>query len=79
MYTETVFLQASIRRLPVTIPALVTNGDSAGYWCNRPPMEYIAITSNSLTRQTVIFTIAARFPPEETRDWTHTYTQCDKL
>ncbi len=37
------------------------------------------MTSDSLTWQTVIFTIAARFPLEETRDWTHTYTQRDKL
>ena len=33
----------------------------------------------SLTRQTVIFTIAARFSHEETWDWTHTYTQRDQL
>ncbi len=36
-------------RFPVTIHALATNGDSAGFSCDRPRTHAIAITSDSLT------------------------------
>ncbi len=71
-------------RFPVTIHALATNGDSAGFSCDRPRTHAIAITSDSLTAGQG-FSIATcnhrlqGFSHEETRDWTHTYTQRDKL
>ncbi len=73
------FLLASIRRLPVTIHALVTNGDSAGYSCDRPRTHAIATTNDFYWQDRQRFSLSLLASHTRKREWTHTHTQRDKL